>query len=99
MVSKFSIRVSRRLQKMSVNGSSVRLFLTQRYEFDNVFDFFTHLDGFRQEHKLGNLQIRAVRVGSSCFIWSLIDNVPLGMSSLQYLRWENTLLSKYHFEN
>lgn len=99
MVSIYSIRVSRRLQKMTTSGSTVKLNLTHRYEFENVFDFFIYLDGFRQDQELGKLQIKAVRVNSSCLIWSSITNLPLGMSLLQYLKWENNLLSEYRLED
>lgn len=95
MAFNYSIRVSRRLSKMTTSGSTVKLNLTQRYEFENAFDFFIHLDGFRQDQKLGKLQIKVVRANLSCLIWSSVTNLPLGMSLLQYLKWENTLLREY----
>lgn len=99
MVFNYSIRVSRSLQKMTSDGSTVKSALIQRYEFNNVFDFFIHLDGFRHDQDLGKLKIRVVRVNSSCLIWSSVTNLPLGMSYLQYLKWEKTLLSEYRLED
>ena len=98
MAFNYSILVSCRLSKMTTSGSTVKSNLTQRYEFENVFDFFIYLDGFRQDQELGNLQIKDVRANSSCLIWSSVTNLPLGMSYLQYLKWGNTLLSEYRLE-
>lgn len=99
MASNYFICVSRRLQKMTTSGSTVKLNLIQRYEFDNVSDFFIYLDGFRRDQYLGNLLIKAVRANSSCLIWSSVTNVPLGMSYLQYYEWENTLLREYRLQD
>lgn len=90
-----SVKVSRHLQKMTTTGSTVKLNLLQLYEFENVFDLFICLDGFRLDHKSGNLQIKAVRVNSSCLLWSASTNLPVGMSYLEYLKWENDLLREY----
>lgn len=95
MANQLSITVSRRLQKITPSCTVVKLSLRQRYEFENVFDLFIWLDQFRADQKEGKLQIKTVRVGSSCHIWSTVNNLPLGMSYLEYLKWENTLLREY----
>lgn len=99
MAFNYSICVSRRLQKMTAMGSTVKLNLTQRYEFETALDFFVHLYGFRKDQDLGNLQIKVVRANSSCLIWSSVTNLPLGMSLLQYLNWQNNLLTGRRLED
>lgn len=95
MANQLSITVSRRLQKTTPTCSVVKLSLKQRYEFDNVLDLFTWLDQFRADQKEGILQIKTVRVNSACLIWSTVKNLPLGMSYLDYLEWQNALLREY----
>lgn len=95
MANQFSITVSRRLQKTTPTCSVVKLSLMQRYEFENVLDLFMWLDQMRSDQKEGILQIKTVRVGSSCLIWSTVNNLPLGMSYLEYFEWQNKLLREY----
>ena len=95
MENQFSITILRRLQKTTPSCSVVKLTLRERLEFENVFDLFTTLDQFRADQKEGILQIKTVRVGSSCFIWSIVNNLPFGMSFLEYFKWQNTLLRQY----
>ena len=95
MANQFSITVSRRLQKTTPSCSVVKLSVTQRYEFENVFDLFTWLDQFRADQKEGILQIKTIRVNSTCLIWSIVSNLPLGMSYLEYIEWQNRLLREY----
>lgn len=99
MANQFSITVSRRLQKVSSSCSVVKLSLKQRYEFENIFDLFTWLDQFRFDQKNGILQIKTVRVNSTCLIWSTVNNLPLGWSNLEYINWQNTLLRAYLLDN
>lgn len=95
MANQLSITVSRCLQKTTPSCSVVKLSLKQRYEFENVADLFIWLDQFRADQKEGKLQIKTVRVYSTCLIWSTVKNLPLGMSYLDYLKWENNLLREY----
>lgn len=95
MANQLSIRVSRRLQKVTPSCSIVKLSLNQRYEFENVSDLFTCLDHLRSEQKEGKLRIEIVRVNSLCLIWSIGTNLPLGWSYLDYIKWQNTLLREY----
>lgn len=95
MANQLSITVSRRLQKTTPSCTLVKLSMKQRYEFENVFDLFIWLDQFRNDQKEGKLQIKTVRVNSTCLIWSTVSNLPLGMSYLEYLKWENNLLRQY----
>lgn len=95
MANQLSITVSRRLQKTTPTCSVVKLSLKQRYEFENVFDLFTWLDQFRADQKDGKLQIKTVRVNSACLIWSIVTNLPLGMSYMEYMEWQNCLLREY----
>lgn len=99
MANQFSITVSRRLQKVSPSCSVVKLSLRQRYVFENIFDLFTWLDQFRFDQKNGILQIKTVRVNSTCLIWSIVSNLPLGWSNLEYIEWQNTLLRAYLLDN
>ena len=94
MANYFSITVLRRLQKVTPSCSVVKLSMSQRYEFDNAFDFFKWLDQFRSDQQEGILHIKTVCVNSNCLIWSINNNLPLGMSFLKYLKWENSLLRK-----
>ena len=95
MANQFSITVLRRLQKTTPSCSVVKLSVTQRYEFENVFDLFTWLDQFRADQKEGILHIRSLRVKSACLLWSTSNNLPLGMSYLEYIEWQNRLLREY----
>ena len=99
MANQLSITVSRRLQKVLPSCSTVKLSLKQRYEFENVLDLFICLDQFRSDQKNGILQIKFVRVGSTCLIWSIVNNLPLGWSSLDYIEWQNALLRTYLLDN
>lgn len=95
MANQLSITVSRRLQKVTPSCALVKLSMKQRYEFENVHDLFMWLDQFRSDQKEGKLQIKTVRVNSTCLIWSTANNLPLGWSYLEFLEWENTLLRQY----
>lgn len=95
MANQLSITVSRRLQKTTPSCALVKLSMKQRYEFENVFDLFIWLDQFRNDQKEGILQIKTVRVNSTCLIWSTVSNLPLGMSYLEYIEWQNRLLRQY----
>ena len=99
MANQLSITVSRRLQKVTPSCDVVNVSMIQRYEFENGHDLFMWLDQFRSDQKDGILQIKTVRVNSTCLIWSIETNLPLGWSHLKFLYWQNALLRAYLFDN
>ena len=99
MANQLSITVSRRLQKVTSSCSVVKLSLKQRYEFENVHDLFMCLDQLRTDQKNGILQIKTYSVYSTWLIWSIVNNLPLGWSNLEYIAWQNILLRAYLLDN
>ena len=95
MAKQYIIRVSRVVKKTTPTCSVVTCAMNLVYQFQNVYDLLMWLDQCCLAQKDGQLYIKTVRVGSTCLIWSKANNLPLGMSLLEFLEWQNALLREH----